>query len=68
MINEMMGGLKERFLKWRSALERKGLKMNFEKKKVMVCGSESGVIRSRIDLCGIYCQFSVIYKMCPMDS
>ena len=45
-------GLKERFLKWRSALESKELKVNLEKTKVMVCGSEGEVIQSRIDPCG----------------
>ena len=45
--------IKERFLQWRSALESKRLKVNFEKTKVMVCGSEGQVIQSRIDPCGI---------------
>ena len=38
-MSETMEGLKERFLKWRSALESKGL-------KVMVCGSEGEVVQS----------------------
>ena len=45
--------LKERFRKWKSALESKELKVNLEKTKVMVCGSKNKVIQSRIDLCGI---------------
>ena len=53
LMSEMMEGLKKRFLKWRSALESKGLKMNLEKTKVMVCGSEDEVIQSRIGPCGI---------------
>ena len=53
LMSEMMEGLEERFLQWRSALESKGLKVNFEKTKLMVCGSESEVIWSRIDSCGI---------------
>ena len=44
LISEMIEGLKERFLKWRSGLESKGLKVNCEKMKVMVCGSESEVM------------------------
>ena len=53
LMSEMMEGLKKRFLKWRSAFERKGLMVNLEKMKVMVCGSECEVIQSRIDPCGI---------------
>ena len=49
LMSEMVEGLKKRFLKWRSALESKGLKLNLEKTKVMVCGSKSEVICSRID-------------------
>ena len=36
-MSETMEGLKERFLKWKSAFKSKGLKMNVEKTKVMVC-------------------------------
>ena len=39
-----MEGLKKRFLKWRSALGSKKVKVNFKKMKVMVCGSEGKVI------------------------
>ena len=45
--------LKKRFLKWRSTLKSKGLKVNFEKVKVMVCGSEGKVMQSRIYSYGI---------------
>ena len=45
--------LKKRFLKWRSAMESKGLKVNLEKTKLMVCGSEGEPIWSTIDPCGI---------------
>ena len=51
--SETMEDLKKRFLKWRSALESKGLKVNLKKTKVMVCGSEGEVIHNRIDPCGI---------------
>ena len=46
-------GSEGRFLKWKSALQNKGLKVNLEKTKVMVCGSEGEVIQSRINPCGI---------------
>ena len=52
-MSKTMEGLKERFLKWRSALESKGLKVNLEKMKVIVRVSEGEVIQSRIDSCGI---------------
>ena len=45
--------MKERLLKWRSALESQELKVNLEKTKVMVSGSEGEVIRSKIEPCGI---------------
>ena len=38
LISETMEGLKERFLKWRSALESKGLKVNIKTTKVMCVG------------------------------
>ena len=53
LMNKMMEGLKERFLKLVSALESKGLKMNLEKTKVIVFGLEGEIIQSRIDSCGI---------------
>ena len=33
LISEMMEGLKKRFLKWKSALESKGLKVNLKRMK-----------------------------------
>ena len=51
--SETTEGLKKRFLKWRSPLENKGLKVNLEKTKVMVRVSEGEIIRSRIDPCGV---------------
>ena len=52
LMSKTMEDLKERFLKWRSALESKGLKINFEK-TVIACGSEGEVIKSRTHPCGI---------------
>ena len=53
LMSETMEGLKERFQKWRSTLESKGLKVNLGKTKVIVSGSEGEVIQSKIDPCGI---------------
>ena len=44
LMSEIMEGLKERFLKSRSALKSKGLNVNLEKTKVTVCWSEVEVI------------------------
>ena len=44
LMSEMIEGLKERLLKWRSALKSKGLKVNLEKMKVMVSESEGEFI------------------------
>ena len=38
LMSEIMEGMKERFFKWTSALESKGLKVNLKKTKVMVWG------------------------------
>ena len=43
LMSEAMEGLKG-FLKWRSALESKAMKVNLENTKVIVCGSEGEVI------------------------
>ena len=56
-MSETMEVLKKRFLEWKSALESKRLNLNFEKIKMMVCGSEGEVevIQSKIDpyeICG----------------
>ena len=49
LISEMMKGLKERFLNWKSASDSKGLKVNLEKTKLMVFGSEDEAVRVIID-------------------
>ena len=68
LTSETMEGLKERFLKLKSASESRRLKVNFEKMKVMVCRSEGEVIQSRIDPCGTGgkkgdSHLSAMYKM-----
>ena len=59
LMSETMEGLKERFLKWRSALESKDL----EKTKVMMCGSEGEVVQSRIGPCGICDKRVTVYSV-----
>ena len=62
LMSETMEGLKEKFLKWKSALER-GLKVNLEKTKVMVCGSKGEVMRSKINPCGICGKKVTVYSV-----
>ena len=45
-------------------MESKRLKVNLEKTKMMVCGSEGEVIQNRIDPCGI-CGKSVTVNSVP---
>ena len=49
LTNESRENLKEQFLKWKEAFERKGLKVNLKKTKVMVSGSEGEVLESKVD-------------------
>ena len=42
--SERIENLKEKFLKWKEAFEKKGLKFNLKKTKVMVSGSKSEVL------------------------
>ena len=37
LMRETIEGLRNKFLKWKEAFESKGLKVNLEKTKVMVC-------------------------------
>ena len=53
LMSESMDDLWERFQKWRSALEGKGLKVNVGKTKIMVSGTEGKIVLSKIDPCGI---------------
>jgi len=48
-----MEGLREKFWKWKEAFERKGMKVNLGKTKVMVSGEEREVVVSKVDPCGI---------------
>ena len=53
LISESLDDLRERFQRWRSALEDNGLKVNVGKTKVMVSVTEGESVLSKIDPCGI---------------
>ena len=53
LMSESVDDLRERFQKWRSALEGKGLKVNVGKTKITVSGTEGEIVLSKIDPCGI---------------
>ena len=53
LMNESLEDLRERFQLWRSALENKGLKVNFGKTKMNVSGTEGENVLSKIDPYGI---------------
>ena len=51
LMSESIEKLKEKSLKWKEAFETKGLKVNLKKTKVMVSGSKSKVLKSKVDPC-----------------
>ena len=53
LTREMMEGLREKFWKWKEAFERKGLKVNLGKTKVVVSGAQGEGSISKVDPCGI---------------
>lgn len=53
LMSDTMEKLKEKFHKWKGKFESKGLKVNLGKTKVMISGTEGGIVRSRIDPCSI---------------
>ena len=53
LMSESMDELRERFQKWRSGLEDKGLKVNVGKTKMIVSGTEEETVLSKIDPCGV---------------
>ena len=53
LTSESMEGLREKFWKWREAVESKGLKVNVGKTKVVVSGAEGEVTVSKVDPSGI---------------
>ena len=52
LMSESLEDLRERFERWRSALEGKGLKVNVGKAKIMLSGTEREIVLSKIDPCG----------------
>ena len=53
LMSESLDDLRERFQRWRSALEDKGLKVNVGKTKMMVSGTEGEIVLSKIDPSGV---------------
>ena len=53
LMSERLEDLRERFQRWRRALEGKGLKVNLGKTKMMVSGAEGETTSSKIDPCGV---------------
>ena len=53
LMSESLENLRERFQRWRRALEGKGLKVNVGKTKMMMSGTESEITSSKIDPCGV---------------
>ena len=53
LMSESLENLRERFQRWRSALEDMELKVNIGKTKMMVSGREGKIVLSKIDPCGI---------------
>ena len=49
LMTESLGNLRERFQRWKSAMEDKGLKVNVGKSKMMVSGTEGEIVFSKID-------------------
>ena len=54
LLSENSEDLRERFQRWRGALESKEImKVNISKTKMMVSGAEGEIARSKVDPCGI---------------
>ena len=53
LMADSMEELQVKFDKWKSAIEKKGLKVNMGKTKVMVSGEGGERVVSRIDPCGV---------------
>ena len=60
LMSETSFGLRNKFLKWKEAIERKSLKVNLGKTKVMVRGgiTQDGLSKSKDDPCG-FCSLRV---------
>ena len=53
LMSESLEQLRERFQKWKRALEGRGLKVNVGKTKMMVSGKEGEITSNKIDPCGV---------------
>ena len=53
LMSKNLEDLRERFQRWRGALESKGMKVNIRKTKMMVSGADGEIVRSKVDPCGI---------------
>ena len=53
LMSESLENLRERFQRWRRALEGMGLKVNVRTTKMMVSGTEGEITLSKIDPCGV---------------
>ena len=51
LMNESIENLKEKFLKWKEAMESKGLKANLKKTKEIVSDSKDQGLKSKVDPC-----------------
>ena len=60
LMSEAVEGLRNKFFKWKEALDSKGLKVNIVETKVMVCGSitKDGMSEGKVDPCG-FCSLGV---------
>ena len=53
LMSENLEDLRERFQRCRGALERKEMKVNIRKTKMIVSDAEGEIVRSKVDTCGI---------------
>ena len=68
LMSESLDDLRERFQRWRSALEDKGLKGNVEKTKMKVSRKEGEIVLSKIDPSGIYAGKGLGLTLCVAHS
>ena len=52
LMSEILDDLRDRFQRWRGALESKGMKVNIRKTKMMVSGAEGEIARSNVEYVG----------------
>ena len=53
LMSENLEDLRERFQRWRGALESKGMKVNNRKTKMAASGAEGEIVPSKVDPCGL---------------